>query len=359
MNNPNIVKFNINYDLIKKRYYEFLKLGEVYYPLKTNSNIELLKFLKSIFNENSGFLISHVSHFNKLREIEVEPKNMCLINVLLEDSLVKYLYDNGLRYFTFDNMNSLNKFLEYADIKESRIAVRLSISEVFKEFSHLGTNVNECSNMLKKLNEVNCKEYGLSFYLQKEVVNKENALNTMLDFIIFNFQNYKMNFINMSGSLKPNEINLDEINKLKSVLNIEKIILEPGRYLVGEFIDMETKIVKLKKVLDKNVVIVKNGIYGGLVDSLLYNKKFKIVMKTKNEEIELTTIKNKDSDYEIYLCGASSDSGDRLGVYYIDYKYKDEIKIGNTLIIKNAGAYVEEFFMPLGGDLKKEYVEIK
>ena len=55
------------------------------------------------------------------------------------------------------------------------------------------------------------------------------------------------------------------------------------------------------------------------------------------------------------MCGGFSDSGDRLGKFYIDEKYKDLLKTGATLLVSNAGCYVPEFFMPLGGDLTKQY----
>lgn len=356
MEDLNVVNFNVDYNNIKKRYYEFSDIGEVYYPLKTNSNITLLKFFIKIFDKNNGgFLISHLSHFNKLKKLGVSPKNMCLINVLAEDAFVKDMYKKGVRYFTFDNVNSLNKFLKYAALSKVRISVRLSISEAFKEFSHLGGNLEECKQMLKLLNEEKCNEFGLSFYLQKEVVIKENSLDIMLDYIISNFNGYHLDFVNIGGSRRPSEINLNKLEEMKNKFNINKIILEPGRFLAGEFIDMETRIIKVKKVLDKNVIIIKNGIYSGLLDTLLYNKKFDIRLKAGSEEIKLNNERVKEDDYEIFLCGASSDSGDRLGKYFINSKYIEKLNKDNKLIIKFAGAYVEEFFMPLGGDLKIKY----
>lgn len=356
MENLNIVNFNVDYNGIEKRYYEFLDIGEIYYPLKTNSNIALLKFLIKIFDKNnSGFLISHLSHFNKLKKLGVNPKKMCLINVLAEDDFVKDMYKKGVRYFTFDNVNSLNEFLKYANLSKVRISVRLCISEIFNEFSHLGGNLEECKEMLKLLSGTECKNFGLSFYLQKEVVIKENALDKMLDFIISNFNGYRLDFVNIGGSKRPSEINLNKINEVKSKFNINKIILEPGRFLAGEFIDMETRIIKVKKVLDKNVIIIKNGIYSGLLDALLYNKKFDIRLKLESGEIKLNNEYSEETNCEIFLCGASSDSGDRLGSYFINSKYIEKLNINSKLVIRFAGAYVEEFFMPLGGDLEIKY----
>lgn len=362
MSNPNIVTFNINLDRIGQRFIEFSEIGDIYYPLKTNSNIKVLTFLQELFeNTNNGFLISQPSHFQKLREMGFDPKNMCSTNVLLDNDSIKYLYDNRVRYFTFDNMDALGTFLEYAKVDEVRVAVRLNITEVFNKFSHLGGSTKECQNMITKLNNIGSKDFGISFYLQKEVKLDENALEKMLKFIISNFKEYPMHFINIAGVKKPKEINTEIIAKIKEELNLEKIILEPGRYLVGDSIDMETSIIKVKRVSNMPVIILKSGIYGGLLDILLYNKQFDIRLKTEYGEIKLENKRTEKADYEFSMCGGSSDSGDRLGTYYINKNDANMLKEGATIVIKSAGAYVEEFFMPLGGDLikKSSYVFTK
>ena len=108
-----------------------------------------------------------------------------------------------------------------------------------------------------------------------------------------------------------------------------------------------------------NLNVIKNGIYSGFFDILLYNKKFDIYLKSKNDgEIKLEYEKSSLNDYEFIMCGGSSDSGDILGKMYINSMYKDELVEGAKFIIKNVGAYFEEFFMPYSNDLKKVYIEV-
>ena len=109
----------------------------------------------------------------------------------------------------------------------------------------------------------------------------------------------------------------------------------------------------IPRILIVNTFIIRNGIYGGLVDCLLYKKRFELYLKINNELVELKYEPFQGSK-EFFICGASCDSGDRIGKFYIDSNIYDKLQVGSKIIVNNALAYVEEFFMPLGGDLRKE-----
>lgn len=347
-----VVDFFLKYDVLKSNYEKYSKIGQVIYPLKTNSNETIIKELINLYgNSNNGFAISHISHYNELIKLGVSPDKMCLINVIADDDVVKYFYDNGVRYFVFDNINSLQKFLSYANPNEIKIAVRLNIIEVFGVYSHLGAKTSECYEMLDLLKKYNISNFGISFYLQKETLPEGNVLNTMLDYIKTKFSNYNLEFLNIGGAIKPEEIDINKLEDVKKSLNAKYIIVEPGRYLVGNAGYMETTIIKKKF---DNTYIIRNGIYAGLLDCLLYNKKFELYLNVNTELVKLE-YEPFEGSKELIICGASSDSGDRIGKFYVDSSVYDKVNVGTKIIIDNALAYVEEFFMPLGGDLIKKY----
>ena len=358
MQNPNIINFSVNSNKLLSNLKAFNNLGNIYYPLKPNGDVEILNELIRMSKENDinlGFLVTNISHLDRLLKIGVETSNIGTINVLLDDSDIKYFYDQGVRYFTFHNLNQIANFSKYADLKSAKINVRLSIVEPFGSFSHLGASTEECKQMLTLLKSLGCIDYGISFYLQKEIIKTPNSLEFMLDYIVDNFQGFEMSFINIGGAKKPEEIDKIKLDQTRETLGVKNHILEPARYLVGNAIDMETRIIETKQINNKPCIIIKNGIYAGLVDVLLYQKQFEYKLKTNDGLITLESSANNTANYEFSMCGGSSDSGDRLGTYYIDEKYKELLKPGTTLIIPNAGCYVSEFFMPLGGDLTKQY----
>ena len=43
---------------------------------------------------------------------------------------------------------------------------------------------------------------------------------------------------------------------------------------------------------------------------------------------------------------------------YINKEYFNKIKVGSNILIKDVGAYFEEFFMPYAGDINIVYEEV-
>lgn len=357
----NNIYFYFHKDKIKENFNNFSMLGDIYYPLKTNSNEIIIKNLNSLIkeSENGGFLISSVAHFEVLNKKKIEPLSMCFINVLAENETLKYLYEKGVRFFIFDNLDSIIKFSKYADLSKTKIAVRLSTMQVFdNKFTHLGANLGECLKIFQFLKNNKCNNYGISFYIQNNLKSENDVLEKILRYIQENYNNLGISFISIGGLKQSKEISKEILENFKRKLKLNQVILEVGRYLVEDAIDLETRIIREKTINNTKTVIIKNGIYSGFFDILLYHKRFEMYLINKDKEkIKLEHEKTEKSDYEFILCGGSSDSGDILGKMYIDSKYKDELTLGAKFLIKNVGAYFEEFFMQYSDDLNKVYIE--
>ena len=352
------ITFLINKNVIIHNYKNYSKIGSIFYPLKTNTNKIVLKTLINNFTSCDGFLISNINHFNLLNSMKVSPRKMCYINVLSGDNTIKYLYDNSVRFFVFDNFNSLKKFISYADLSECKISIRLNTMEVFDDtLMHLGSSTAECKEMLD-LVIGKCNNIGISFYLQTKIKNEISALERMLYYIENNFKNYNIDFLSLAGIKSHNELNLATIDEMKQKMNLKNIILEPGKYLVGNSINMITRVIRIKKINNKNILIIKNGIYSGLLDVILYNEKFKFYLIDNDKFLDFSYIKDNNHNVEVYICGGSSDSGDVIGTMYVSEECFNKINVGSELLIKDVGAYFEEFFMSYGGDIDKVYVEV-
>lgn len=356
----NNFKFYFNKNKLIENYNKFSKDGDIYYPLKTNSNENLIKALSTLLNKaNNGYLISSLYHFELLKKLGINPNKMCFINVLAEKETIRYLYDNGVRFFTFDCLKSLEEFVEYANLREVKIAIRLSTMQIYKDkFTHLGAEFEETLRMIEFLKRNGNSNYGISFYIQKNIKTENNVFENILQYIQEKYSDLNLKFVSIGGI--NTEINHKVLDALKSKLKIEQIILEVGRYLVEDTIELETRIIRDKMIRNTKTIVIKNGIYSGFFDILLYNKRFQLYLKTENnEEIKFEYEKSQTADYEVYICGGSSDSGDKIGIMYIDSAYKNELITGRKIIIKDVGAYFEEFFMPYSKDLRKVYIDKK
>ena len=357
----NNIYFYYNKNKLIENFNNFSKLGNIYYPLKTNSNEILIKTLQPLINkEDNGFLISSINHFEKLKKSKVNPLHMCFINVLAEYETVKYLYNSGVRFFTFDNLDSIVNFSKYADLSKVKLAIRISTMQLFNDnFTHLGADFEETIQILTFLKNSKCNDYGISFYIQNNLKKENNILEKMLKYIQENYNNLGIRFVSIGGLDESKKIKKELLNNLRDRLKKNQIILEVGRNLVEDTIEMETRIIRDKIINGRKIVIIKNGIYSGFFDILLYNKKFSIYLKSKYDgEIKVKHEKTESNDVEFYMCGGSSDSGDKIGRMYINSKYQDELKKGAKFIVKDVGAYFEEFFMSYSNDLKKVFIEV-
>lgn len=354
----NNIYFYFNKNKLIENLNKYSRIGKVYYPLKTNSNKNLLKELKkSIDRNDNGFLISSITDFETLKKLGINPLQICFINVLAESDTVKFLYESGVRFFTFDNINSLIEFSKYANLSETKIAIRISTMQVFtNKFTHLGSDISELIKMLDFL-KGKCNNYGISFYIQNNLKTEEDVLEKILQYIQEKFINSGIRFMNIGGIPQIENIDKNNIENLKNKLKIDELILEIGRYLVEDTIELKTRVIREKIINNNKIIIIKNGIYSGFFDILLYNKKFSIYFLSKSDgEVKVEYERTGESNYEFIMCGGSSDSGDKLGKMYINSKYKDELIRGAEFCIKDVGAYFEEFFMPYSNDLNKVYI---
>ncbi len=357
MSKNNDIRVLVNKQKIISNYKRCKNYGSVYYPLKTNTNRIVLNTLNEVFRKNDGFLISNLEHFQILKKLNVSPESICLINVFTNDKIIKYLYEEGVRYFVFDDIKSLIEFSKYADLRECKISIRLNIMEVFNDIvTHLGASKFDSLKMLDMLNG-KCKSVGISFYLQKIVQCREHVLKMVIDFILKEFGEYKLNFLSMAG-LKYDEFHVSDFENIKQILNLDEIIIEPGKFLVGDTIDLETHVIRCKNIKEKTMIIIQNGIYSGMLDVVLYNEKFQIYLNTGSEFVPFKYEKDEINNYEVYVCGASSDSRDVIGTMYINERYKNNLGEGVDILIKDVGSYFEVFFMNYGGDINRKIVEV-
>lgn len=349
--------FIVKEDVLINNFKNYSALGNVCYPMKTNSSLPVISILKEqIENGENYFSISNFSHFEKLESLKISPQKILLINTIASIEVFNKLYKKGVRFFTFDNIASLQSFSKHANLNECKLFFRISINEVFNLHSHIGASAKEVKQMLEFIKKYN-SEYGISFYIPKEINYKKNSLKKMLKFIEKNFSNVDIKFVSIAGIKEPNSINKELLNELKSVLHLNKIFLEPGEFMLYRAIDLKTSTLRYKDDKRK-LLIIRNGIFSGMLDKILYNKNFDISILTNNKSIPLYHNKSRGRT-KIYVYGGSGDSADYLGKYYIQKEFESLLLIKQELLIHNAGAYFEEFYIPRGEELKIKYEIIK
>jgi len=199
-----------------------------------------------------------------------------------------------------------------------------------------GLTYNNFINLCKKMKKMkNMKLEGLSVHIGSQITNIEPFKRVLfvIDKIIKETKiNFK--FIDLGGGMgisynnKGNQLN---IKKYAQVLNRfiknkdAKIIFEPGRFLVGNTAILLTKILYIKKSINKIFIILDAGM-NDLMRPALYDAKHQIIPIKKSKKLTKGNIE---------FVGPICESSDK----FLNIKNFPKIKEGEYVCLTNVGAY--------------------
>jgi ornithine decarboxylase len=318
-------KFVLSKSKVLEQYNKIKKISDkVSYSNKTNFEVgEILE------KETDCFFSVH--SINSLENIENKSRVWFFAQAWTENEILK-LFELGITSFVVDNEVDLTKLIKLIDNKEINLLLRLRLRENTIHtgkhfvFGFRSKQVNELLPILKENKNIN--KLGIHFHRKTQNVS-EWSLKEELSEAILEENLTKLDIVNIGGGIpsiyknhRPEVINyiFDKIKETKEWLNSKNIdvITEPGRFIAGPSVQLETEIVNK---YDNNLV-VNCSVYNAAMDTFIAN--IRLLVKDELEEGQKYTIK-----------GSTPDSMDifRYSVYL------DNPKIGDKLVFLNAGAY--------------------
>lgn len=277
-----------------------------------------------------------------------------------------------INYFTIDDEASLNNLIEVAikyKLSKIKINVRLNVYECFRDKfesnkildSRLGAYIVNAIKLFRIINAENRIkiEKGISFYIQYEMQKKENRLIIMLDYLTKIFsKSVGIDFIDIGGGFDEKLLTKSKssIAKTCKYFDAQYIVLEPGRFMVGDVEDAYvpcTRIVNNLEISNEVIASLELGIYNGLNDIVLHNRIFEFYVCDNDKLIKLE--KFKPNKKKLVLRGPTADSLDVLGVFSLP---NCNIGVDSIFVIKNIGAYVEVFDSNFSGETITQTVKI-
>ena len=247
------------------------------------------------------------------------------------------LLERGIKKFVVDNEVDLSKILN--TIKKINTKISLSLRMKFQEH-RIGTGKYFVYGMdSKKVNEIIEKEFNnlnisqIGVHIHRKSQNtSEWEIQTELEDSLTEKNLNRINFLNFGGGLpivyksytsKVNPYIFQKLKNAKEFLekyNIESYI-EPGRFLAGPSIKLQTQIIQIYK----NNLILNTTIYNCALDTVLTGTKMLVDQELDDKE---------EGNY--YLIKGNSPTRDDIFRYKVKLKNP---KIGNTITFLNAGAY--------------------
>ena len=331
----------------KKIYNSFKKFNvEIRYACKANSNISILKILKSL---GSGLDVVSVGeiYLGILAGFDSEKIIYTGVNRGYEE--IDFAVQSGV-ILNLDSVSELNKLIKICEKRKKKVKVSFRVNPEVDPKTHekLATGLKFSKFGLHE--ELAFKAYkiakenkyldvaGVHMHIGSQITSVEPYKEAFSKLIMFVKKlkkdlNIELDFIDMGGGIgivyKPGQDYI-EPKDVADVINIDldydpKLLIEPGRYIVGDAGIVLTRVTTVKKTPYKKFVGVDMG-FNVLLRPAMYNAYHEVLVANKAEE----------ERKEVFdIAGNLCESGDIIA----RERRLPDVEEGDILAILDAGAY--------------------
>ncbi|MBU1343274.1 MAG: type III PLP-dependent enzyme [Proteobacteria bacterium] len=322
--------------------------ASIYYAVKANPAIEILTLLR---DKDINFDIASIYELDRVLSLGISPDRISFGNTIKKSRDIRYFYEKGVRMYATDSEADIRNLAKAAP--GARIYVRIlsegTLTADWPLSRKFGCQADMAMDLIILAKDLGLVPYGISFHVgsqQRDIGAWDAAIGKVK--VIFERlleeDGIELKMINMGGGFPANyitkandlEIYAQEITRfLKEGFgeNLPKIILEPGRSIMGNAGVLVSEVVlisrKSRTALNR-WIYTDVGKFSGLIETMAESIKYPIYTGKKGE-VE-----------EVILAGPTCDSADIL---YEDYKYTLPLNlaIGDRLYWLSTGAYTNTY----------------
>ncbi|MGB9715722.1 MAG: type III PLP-dependent enzyme [Thermodesulfovibrionales bacterium] len=325
----------------------FIKNSKVFYAVKANPDIEILKFLNKL---KIGFEISSEGELEILSNLGIQPSRIISSNPVKSLKFLKLAASYGINYFSYDSADEVDKLSEYAP--GCNVYIRLSVPNEGSEWplsKKFGVELDTASALLSYAKEKSLNPVGITFHVGSQCTNIYNwhiaidKARILWDKAKKN--GIKLNLLNIGGgypiNYTKNVISIETIEKNVNNLIYAKfpedieIHIEPGRAVIGDAGILVTTVIGKARRSDEDWLYIDVGVFNGLMESIGGIKYSYIVESYKHSRHKKRWT----------LAGPSCDSFD-----VIDKNVPlPEPDINSLILILSSGAYTVSYASEFNG----------
>lgn len=325
----------------------------MHYAIKANANPEILRIIAS-----RGYGADCVSG-NEIKlaiECGFKPESIYYAGVGKTDEEILTGIDNGIGCFNIESLEEIDILAALATQRGRKVTVALRVNPDIDAHTHhyittglkenkFGIDLTLLDEAISRVLNYSCLDLGgLHFHIGSQITINEpfRILSQRIDEIITKYRESKgivFRFINAGGGLGIDYDNPDlhpisdfdgYIKALTEHLVLAKgqeLHCELGRAIVGQCGSLISKVVLVKKGLNKDFVVIDAGM-SDLLRPALYGAHHKI---------ENITATGKPADRIYDVVGPICESSDTFG----RDEHLPETHRGDLIAIRSAGAYGE------------------
>jgi len=329
-----------NFNRLRKN----LENMEIYYAVKANSHVEILKTLDRL---GSNFDVASRGEIDKLLSLNIGTNRMSFGNTIKHERDIRFAYEQGIEMYSFDSEMELEKIARNAP--GARVYARLIMSSDDSDWplsKKFGTDIDHVQQLLVHAGELGLVPYGVSFHVGSQTYNKYKWKEAIVQVaeIFYHLKEsngFELEMINLGGGMPvahtrpiPNMEEIGEVIKsslseyMDFVPNL-RVITEPGRSMVGDIGTLVSSVLLRSKKQSDNWVFLDTGVFHGLLETIEDFRYELVVPGRECEEARLFT-----------LAGPTCDSVDTI---YEEVDLPEGITLGDRVFFKNAAAYTVEY----------------
>jgi len=284
----------VDIDIVEFQYRELCRVlpnVDHHYAVKANPAVPILQRLHSL---GCSFDIASRAELNECLSIGVDPENISYGNTIKKSSDISFALAKGVRRFTVDSSEELNKIFAAAQLhqpepipaKELTITIRLLHAGSGADWplsKKFGTSQAQCTELMKVAHQHECP-VGVAFHVgsqQRDIHAWDSALETVAS-INSNLLRHgsTLDHINLGGGFPGHyqeEIpSIDDygaaiMHSLEKFFGMHrpKIFAEPGRYLVADAGVLRSSVVLVsqREIDPRRWVFIDCGRFHGLVET--------------------------------------------------------------------------------------------
>jgi diaminopimelate decarboxylase len=308
-------------EILKGQVERLSSLGaEVFYSTKTNPEPSILKSLQGI---GAGFSVSSPEEFLTVTAMNAKPEKIYYYERGLSKEKAGWLKKAGGRNFVVESKAAFDNLLPVTD-EEDTLLIRLKADNPGNEFSSSyvpGLQPSEARGLLSE-----CRRRGLKTGILHHNASQVEGVGIWKGKFKTLSKFSGLDVINLGGGIpisygrKTNSAVLKEIEKGVGKLDAERIIVEPGRFIVGPACSLVTKAV----LVDGRNIVLNASVYNTHIDTIIA----KLVLPCRAG-------KGGKADKIYRLLGSSLCNLD----IFNDRARLPETDTGDSIIFDYAGAY--------------------
>lgn len=336
---------------IQEKYQQLVQgfsYADIYYAVKANPADEVISLLAGL---GANFDIASTFELDKVLRHDVDPGRCSYGNTIKKRDDIAYFYQKGVRLFATDSEADVRNLAQFAPGSDVYIRILTEGAEgadwpLSRKF---GCSPEMAVELALLAQELGLNPYGISFHVgsqQREIDVWDGAIAKVKTVFerLYNDHGIILKMINMGGGFPAHYSQITNdfqtyVEEISRYLledfpeDTPRIILEPGRSLVGDAGVMVSEVVLISR---KSASALERWVYTDV-------GKFNGLIETLDECIKYRVFTEKEGEEEpVILAGPTCDSMD---IMYENHKYPLPLSldIGDRLYWLSTGAYTSSY----------------